>query len=289
LKQQIFGRAEIESPNQIPDRAELIVAENFKAYFIAPLVTKNKLLGVMEIYHGLPLVMSAEWLKFLETLAGQAAIAVDNATLFNNLQQSNLELSQAYDATIEGWSAALDLRDRETEGHTQRVTEMTIRLAERMGVSRQDLVHVRRGSLLHDIGKMGIPDRILLKPEALTDEERAIMYMHPLYAYQMLNHINYLAPALDVPLCHHEKWDGTGYPRGLKGEEIPLVARIFCIADVYDALTSDRPYRASWSKQKTLEHIRELSGTHFEPRVVEAFLNMVSEEKLTPDQDDLRS
>jgi len=277
LKQQIFGRAEIESPNQIPDRADLIVAENFKAYFIAPLVTKNKLLGVMEIYHGLPLVMTTEWLKFLETLAGQAAIAIDNATLFNNLQQSNLELSQAYDATIEGWSAALDLRDRETEGHTQRVTEMTIRLAERMGVSKQDLIHIRRGALLHDIGKMGIPDRILLKPEALTDEERMIMDMHPMYAYQMLTHITYLAPALDIPLCHHEKWDGTGYPRGLKGEEIPLAARIFCIVDVYDALTSDRPYRMAWVREKAIEHIRELSGTHFEPRVVKAFLTTLDE------------
>jgi len=289
LKQQIFGRAEIESPNQIPDRADLIVAENFKAYFIAPLVTKNKLLGVMEIYHGLPLVMTTEWLKFLETLAGQAAIAIDNATLFKNLQQSNLELSQAYDATIAGWSAALDLRDRETEGHTQRVTEMTVRLAERMGVSEQDLVHVRRGALLHDIGKMGIPDRILLKPEALTDEEQESMRMHPMYAYHMLKHITYLAPALDIPLCHHEKWDGTGYPRGLKNEEIPLSARIFCIADVYDALTSDRPYRAAWSKEKTLGYIRALTGTHFEPGVVDAFLNMLSEEQPMPDQDDSRS
>ena len=278
LKQQIFGRAEIESPNQVPDRAELITTENFAAYFIAPLVTKNKLLGAMEIYHRAPLIMTTEWLKFLETLAGQAAIAVDNSTLFKNLQQSNLELSQAYEATIEGWSAALDLRDRETEGHTRRVTEMTVRLAERLGFSKQELVNVRRGALLHDIGKMGVPDRILLKPDPLTDEEQALMQMHPAYAYQMLEHITHLAPSLDIPLSHHEKWDGTGYPRRLKGEEIPLTARIFCIVDVYDALSSDRPYRIAWSKEKVIEHIRTLSGTHFEPRIVEAFLAMLDEE-----------
>jgi HD-GYP domain-containing protein (c-di-GMP phosphodiesterase class II) len=278
LKQQIFGRAEIESPHQVPDREELIVTEKFSAYFMAPLVTKNKLLGAMEIYHLAPLVMTTEWLKFLETLAGQAAIAIDNATMFTNLQQSNLDLSEAYEATIEGWSAALDLRDRETEGHTRRVTEMTLRLAKRMGLSEQELVHVRRGALLHDIGKMGVPDRILLKPDPLTEEEETIMHMHPTYAYQMLEHITHLTPSLDIPLCHHEKWDGTGYPRGLKGEEIPLTARIFCVVDVYDALTSDRPYRIAWSKAQALDHIRTLTGSHFEPRVVDAFLAMLNDE-----------
>lgn len=277
LEQRIFGRAEIESPEQVSDRAELIRAEGFSAYFISPLVTKNKLLGALEIYHHTPLTVNKEWLKFLETLAGQAAIAIDNATLLKNLQQSNNDLSLTYEATIEGWSAALDLRDHETEGHTQRVTEMTVRLAERMGVSEQDLVHVRRGALLHDIGKMGVPDRILLKPDLLTEEEKALMQMHPAYAHRMLKHIVHLTPALDIPYCHHEKWDGTGYPRGLKREEIPLAARIFCIVDVYDALTSDRPYRAAWSKEHAVEHIRELSGSHFEPCVVEAFLSMLGE------------
>ena len=275
LRQQVFGRAEIESPDQVPDRAELIIAEKFEAYFIAPLVTKNKLLGALEIYHHAPLKMNTEWLKFLETLAGQAAIAIDNAMLFKNLQQSNAELNLSYEATIEGWSAALDLRDRETEGHTQRVAELTIRLAERMGASAQDLVHIRRGALLHDIGKMGVPDRILHKTDELTEEEWEIMRRHPDYACQMLKQIKHLASALDIPYCHHEKWDGTGYPRGLKGEEIPLAARIFCIVDVYDALTSDRPYRAAWPKEKTMEYIRELSGSHFEPRVVDVFLEMV--------------
>lgn len=277
-EQRIFGRAEIESPAEITDRAELITEENVVVYFIAPLVAKDKLLGALEVYHRAPIIMKTEWLKFLETLAGQTAIAIDNANLFAELQRSNADLTEAYDTTLEGWSTALDLRDKETEGHTKRVTEMTIRLAERMGVSPQDLIQIRRGALLHDIGKMGIPDRILLKPDKLTDEEWVLMHMHPTYAFQMLKPIAYLGLALDIPYCHHEKWDGTGYPRRLRGEEIPLGARIFCIVDVYDALTSDRPYRTAWPKEKALSHIRELSGTHFDPQVVDAFLKMMGEE-----------
>jgi len=282
---RILGRAEIEASDEVPDRARLIEEEDFRAYFIAPLIAKDQLLGALEIYHHAPLIMKTEWLKFLETLAGQAAIAIDNATLFADLQRSNADLTQAYDTTLEGWSVALDLRDKETEGHTQRVTEMSLSLAERMGVSPQDLVQIRRGALLHDIGKMGIPDRILLKPDKLTEDEWDLMRLHPIYAYQMLKPIAYLDGALDIPYCHHEKWDGTGYPRGLKGEEIPLGARIFSIVDVYDALTSDRPYRTAWPKDKVLRHIQKLSGTHFDPRVVEAFLKMVGEHQETLQKD----
>ncbi|MEA2575140.1 MAG: hypothetical protein QOH93_2438, partial [Chloroflexia bacterium] len=178
----------------------------------------------------------------------------------------------AYEATLEGWSHALDLRDKETEGHTQRVTEMTVRLAQELGAPEADVVQIQRGALLHDIGKMGIPDSILLKPGPLTEEEWEIMRKHPVYAYELLSPISFLRPALDIPYCHHEKWDGTGYPLGLKGEQIPLAARIFAVVDVYDALSSDRPYRKSWPQDKVLAHIRELSGTHFDPRIVEAFL-----------------
>jgi putative nucleotidyltransferase with HDIG domain len=274
-EQRIFGRAEIDSPSEIPTHSELIAEENFRAYFIAPLVAKDKLLGALEIYHRAPLIMKAEWLKFLEALAGQSAIAIDNAALLADLQRSNMDLTLAYDTTLEGWSRALDLRDKETEGHTKRVTEMTVKLAERMGVSSQDLVPIRRGALLHDIGKMGVPDRILLKPDVLTADEWEVMQLHPIYAYQMLKPITYLGGALDIPYCHHEKWDGTGYPRGLKGEDIPLGARIFCIVDVYDALTSNRPYRAAWPEEKALNHIRGLSGIHFDPCVVETFLEMI--------------
>jgi HD-GYP domain-containing protein (c-di-GMP phosphodiesterase class II) len=279
LERRILGRAELTSSDQIPDRSQVIRAENFAAYFIAPLSTKDKLLGALEIYHRTLLTPKTEWLKFLETVAGQAAIAIENATLFENLQRSNTELSLAYDATIEGWSAALDLRDRETEGHTQRVTEMTLRLAKAMGFSEQELVHVRRGALLHDIGKMGMPDRILLKPDKLTREEWEVMRKHPDYAYQLLERITYLSAALDIPHCHHEKWDGSGYPRGLKESNIPLAARIFAVVDVYDALTSDRPYRNGWSHEKAVNYIQEQSGSHFDPQVVDAFIKMVREGK----------
>ena len=256
---------------------ELLATENFKAFYAAPLLAKGQIKGVLEVFHRAPLSPDADWVDFLETLAGQAAIAIDNATLFDGLQRSNVELSLAYDATIEGWSRALDLRDKETEGHTRRVTEMTLQLSQAMGLSEGELVHVRRGALLHDIGKMGVPDAILLKPGRLTDEEWAIMRKHPVYAYEMLLPITYLRPALDIPHCHHEKWDGTGYPRGLKGEQIPLAARVFAIVDVWDALCSDRPYRPAWPVEKVREHVRALSGTHFDPRVVEAFLRMVGE------------
>jgi len=213
----------------------------------------------------------------MEALAGQAAIAIDNATLFDDLQRSNVELALAYDTTLEGWSRALDLRDKETEGHTQRVAEMTLKLARAMGFSEDELVQVRRGALLHDIGKMGVPDAILLKPGKLTDEEWEIMRRHPVYAYKLLRPIAYLRPALDIPYFHHEKWDGTGYPRGLKGAQIPLAARLFAVVDVWDALRSDRPYRRGWPEEKVRDHIRSLAGTHFDPQVVEEFLSLRDE------------
>jgi putative nucleotidyltransferase with HDIG domain len=255
-------------------RSKLFTNEDFITYFAVPLIAKGQVKGVLELFHRNLLETDPEWLEFLETVADQAAIAIDNATLFNELQRSNIELIRAYDTTIEGWSRAMDLRDKETEGHTQRVTEMTLRIARVMGIKEEDLVHVKRGALLHDIGKMGIPDNILLKPGPLTNEEWEIMKRHPQYAYEMLYPIEYLRTALDIPYCHHEKWDGTGYPKGLKGEEIPLAARIFAVVDVWDALSSDRPYRPAWQKEMILEHIRSLVGSHFDPKVVEIFLKM---------------
>ncbi len=249
--------------------------ENFLSYFGLPLIAKGKVKGVLEVFHRVPLHPYSEWLDFLNTLAGQAAIAIENTTLFENLQQSNRELSQAYDATIEGWSRALDLRDKETEGHTQRVTEMTNHLARRFDFTEEELSHMRWGALLHDIGKMGVPDNILLKPEPLTETEWITMRKHPEYAYDVLKPIDFLAPALDIPYYHHEKWDGTGYPRGMKGEEIPMAARLFAVVDVWDALRSDRPYRPAWSEEETLVYIREQAGRHFDPQVVEAFLKMI--------------
>lgn len=191
---------------------------------------------------------------------------------------AEVRLEQAYDSTLEGWARALELRDELTEGHTRRVTDLTLKLARRLGLSEERLVHIRRGAILHDIGKMGIPDSILHKPGPLTAEEEAIMRQHPQLAYDMLRRIEFLRPALDIPYCHHEKWDGTGYPRRLKGEEIPLAARLFAIADVYDALTSDRPYRPAWSRESTLEHIRSQAGSYFDPSLVRLFLEMMQEE-----------
>jgi putative nucleotidyltransferase with HDIG domain len=258
-------------------RSDQLAAEGFVTYVGVPLVAKGQVKGVLEIFQRSPFMPDEEWLNFLEALAQQAAIAIDNAQLFESLQRSNMDLVLAYDATIEGWSRALDLRDEETEGHTQRVTELTLRLARAMGVSEVELVHIRRGALLHDIGKMGVPDRILLKPGPLTAEEKEVMRRHPQYAYDMLWPIEHLRPALDIPYCHHERWDGSGYPRQLKGEQIPLAARIFAVVDVFDALTSDRPYRPAWPREKALEHIRRQAGRHFDPRVVEVFLRLIEE------------
>ena len=195
-----------------------------------------------------------------------------------NVEDAHAQLLSAYDATIEGWSRALDLRDKETEGHTQRVTKTTEKLALMAGISPEDLINIRRGSLLHDIGKMGVPDSILFKPDQLTDEEWVIMRKHPQYAYEMIQPIEYLRPALDIPYCHHEKWDGTGYPRGLKGEEIPLSARLFALVDVWDALCSDRPYRSAMPKADALEYIRSQAGTHFDPALTRLFIDHIKGE-----------
>ncbi len=248
--------------------------EDFARYDGLPLIEKGKVLGVLELFQRKLVDHDKEWHDFLSALAGRAAIAINDTQLFEGLQRSNIELRLAYDATIEGWSHALDLRDKETEGHTQRVAALTAQLASSFGLGEAELVQVRWGGLLHDIGKMGVPDRILLKPGPLTDEEWVAMKQHPTFAHDMLSPIGYLSKALDIPYCHHEKWDGTGYPRGLKGENIPLTARLFAVVDVWDALTSDRPYRPAWTEAEALKHIREESGKHFDPQVVQAFLKL---------------
>jgi len=261
-------------------RLGLLEGEGFITYYGVPLLAKGHVKGVLEIFHRSPLEPDEDWFEFLDALSLQAAIAIDNNSLFHALEQSNIELALAYDSTIEGWSDALDYKDKETEGHSQRVAEMTLRIAREMGMSEEDIVHVRRGALLHDIGKMGIPDSILLKPESLTEEEWKIMRLHPVYSFELLSKIVYLRPALDIPYCHHEKWDGTGYPRGLKGEQIPLSARIFAVVDVWDALCSDRPYRPAWSEEKAREHILSLLGIQFDPKVVEVFMRVITKKKV---------
>jgi len=255
-------------------RSQHFAREGFRAHYVTPLATKGQVIGVLEVFHRAPLRPDAEWMDFFAALAEQAAIAIENARLFSDLQRSNDELAVAYDATIEGWVSALDLRDKETEGHTQRVTEVTLELARLMGFSDGDLVHVRRGALMHDIGKMGVPDAILQKPGPLTEEERAIMERHAQYAHEWLHPIRFLRPALDIPYCHHERMDGSGYPRGLKGTDIPLSARIFAVVDVWDALRSERVYRSAWPEERVIEYLKSLSGTLLDAQVVSAFMEL---------------
>ncbi len=284
LSDEVLGRAVSERRLiNIPDlrevkdtfhRAGILSDEGFVSYYAVPIVAKGYVNGVLEIVHRIPFHPDQDWLNFLDILATQAAVVIDDAMLFDELRHANVELMTAYDRTIEGWSRALDLRDKETEGHSRRVTDMTVKVAAAMGIGKEELANIRRGALLHDIGKMGIPDRILLKPVPLTDKEWVIMRKHPAYAYELLWPIINLRSAIDIPYCHHEKWDGTGYPRGLRGDQIPLAARIFTVVDVWDAMIFDRPYRKGWAKEKALEYIRSNAGIHFDPKVAEVFLGM---------------
>ncbi|MGE5464042.1 MAG: GAF domain-containing protein [Syntrophothermus sp.] len=273
LRQSILHITDLQNAPEAKNEI-LIRREGFVTYIGIPLIVKGQIKGVFEIYHRSSLLPTLDWMEFLHTLAGQAAIAIDSSQLFENLQRSNQELRQAYDTTLEGWARALELRDRETEGHTRRVTKLTLSLARYMGVSDKELVNIHRGVLLHDIGKMGVPDHILKKTGKLTDEEWREMRQHPVYAYNLLSPISYLRGALDIPYCHHEHWDGSGYPRGLKGEQIPLSARIFSVIDVWDAMLSDRPYRQAWPREKVTRHIRDIAGTILDPNIVEIFFKM---------------
>lgn len=257
---------------------ERVVAEarQLRSVLYVPLVFKGKAIGVI-IVGALRVLrdFSEEDVDLCRTLAAQISLAVSNARLFEDAELAAAELRCAYDATLEGWSLALELRDEQTSGHTERAAALAVELAEVLGIPEAQLAHVRRGALLHDIGKMAVPDAILRKPGALNDAEWAIMRRHPEYAHKFLSQIEYLEPALDIPYYHHERWNGTGYPMGLKGDQIPLPARIFAVIDVYDALTSDRPYRKAWSHEQALGHIQLQAGIHFDPQVVEAFMRRV--------------
>ena len=250
--------------------------EGFVSSVVEPLTAKGNTIGVLQVFNRSKIEEDRDWIICFEGLGNQIAIAIDSANTLADLKRSNTDLIQSYDDTIEGWSRGMDLRDKETEGHTLRVTEMTLLLAKEYGMEKSDLVNVRRGALLHDMGKLGIPDSILLKPGKLTDEEWVIMRKHPQFALDMLMPIAYLRPALDIPYSHHEKWDGSGYPQGLKEKQIPLTARMFAVVDVWDALRSDRPYREAWPEEKVIEHIKAGSGSHFDPEVVEIFMKIIN-------------
>ena len=251
-------------------------AENFSSYYAVPLNAKGRCIGVLEVFRRVNKKTDQEWEEFLGALGQQTAIAIENGQLVEKLTRTNREMSFAYDRTIEGWARALDFRDHITGEHTQKVKEWTMIMAQAMGIrDPETLTHIRRGATLHDIGKIGVPDQILNKPGPLNDEEWKIMRQHPVFARDVLYPIEFLRPSIDIPYSHHERWDGTGYPQGLKGKEIPLVARIFAVIDVFNAITSERPYSKPWPKEKAIDHIREQSGTHFDPDVVQVFLKNV--------------
>lgn len=256
-----------------PDRAPVFATAGIGSVIGVPVLWRGEVLGSLFVNHEVPGRFGADDVETVRLFAEQAAVAIANARLVGDLKSAAEELASAYDATLEGWVRALDLRDSETEGHTQRVVERTVDLARRAGMDGAALVHVRRGALLHDIGKVGIPDRILQKAGPLTDEEWKVMRLHPAYAQEMLGGIGFLRPALDIPVAHHEKWDGTGYPLGLRGEQIPLAARVFAVVDIWDALISDRPYRKAVPAPQVRDYLRTIAGTNLEPRLVELFLS----------------
>jgi HD-GYP domain-containing protein (c-di-GMP phosphodiesterase class II) len=255
----------------------ILEQEGFDDYYATPLITKGKVHGVLEVYHRSRQEHSADWHEFLELLAGEAAIAIENAKLFEELQRSNLDLTRDYDTTIEMLVKAMELRKPGVFGHSRRLIEMTLRLARQFGLNDEQLVSTRRGAYLHDIGMLAIPDAILLKPTELDEAEWGLIRQHPQAGVNLLSAVHFLRDAMDIPLCHHENWDGSGYPRQLKGEQIPLTARIFTIVDVWDSLQSVRPYREAWPEEQVMEYLRQQSGVQFDPKIVDSFLHMLSE------------
>ncbi len=257
----------------LPDEIRAIMqSEGFETYYGIPLIASGNIVGVLELFLRGGMPTDAEWLNYLDGLAAHVAAAIEKVSLIEDLRRGNAELTRAYDGVIEAWSRALALRRHEPQDHARRVTEQTLALARLAGVRPEQLIHIRRGAMLHDIGKIALPDDVLLKAEPLSESDQAIVRRHPLHACELISPIEHLRPAMDIPYCHHERWDGSGYPRGLKGDEIPLAARIFSIIDVHDALTSDRPYRKAWPQDKALDFIREHAGTAFDPALVKIFL-----------------
>ena len=257
-----------------------------RAAIIAPMFFQREVVGVIQVMSNRLNAYTQQHLHLIETACTQLAVASNNAMLYRQAQEeinerivAQRKLQESYDSTLMGWVAALERREKETAGHSKRVTELALRFAEKLNIPKEDRIHIWRGALLHDVGKLVIPDSILLKQGSLDEEEWEIMRMHGEYAYEWLSSIDYLKPVLDIPRYHHERWDGSGYPKGMKGEEIPLSARMFTLIDQYDALTNDRPYRKAWRKRKVLNYLREQSGKEFDPILVDVFINMIQENK----------
>jgi len=264
------------SNTTLPDwtRARLDNNDRVEFYGAAPMVSGNKLIGILEVFARHPVEKDKGWLEHFQSMALQATITLENEDMIQGIQRANTELEQAYEGTLIGWARALELRDKETRGHSERMMDLTVRLGRRLGMHADEMEVMARGVLLHDIGKMGVPDYILHKPGPLTDDEWVVMRQHPQFAFNLLKNIPYLSGALEVAFCHHEHWDGTGYPRGLQRDEIPFSARVFAIVDVWDALTHDRPYRPAWTEEEALDFIQSQSGLQFDPKVVKAFVKM---------------
>jgi putative nucleotidyltransferase with HDIG domain len=273
---EIVIAPEVDLDHSSNGHRNLFELEGFQSYISVPLIAKDELKGVLELFFREPAHPQQDWMESLRSFANQAAIAIDNIMVFSDLQQANIDLHMTYNKTLEGWAKALELRDAETEGHSRRVSELAGVLGQNLGLGDRELVHLYWGALLHDIGKLGIPDQVLHKKEPLTKKERELIEQHPYFGRELLREIEYLQPAIDILYYHHEKWDGTGYPQGLMGDQIPLKARIFAVIDVYDALCSDRPYRKAWPEDKAIEYIRDQAGKHFDPEVVDIFLKVVN-------------
>lgn len=285
IEETVFSKAPVYLPDAriatLSDAEKIIVDERgLVSILYFPLLLKESAIGVFILGTTDRIrQFTKDEIDLSYVLSFQVSLAIANAQLYKKAQEAILDLTQAYDATLEGWSRVLDMRDRVTDKHTHRVADLTVALAERMGIPKSELGHIRRGALLHDIGKMAIPDAILQKEGELSESELAVMKTHPERAFQILSQIGYLAPAMEIPYCHHEKWDGSGYPRQLKGAQIPLAARLFTVVDVFDALTSDRPYRKAWSTERALQYLQEQSGKHFFPEAVRAFSDMLREQE----------
>ena len=275
LEQRIVSVPIFEGRVENSEFAALLAEEKLIAQHCVPIIIAGKTVGVLEVFQREAFTPSQDWLDLFDAIAMQTGLALDYNSIYFDLQKAYLDLELSYQATIEGWSAAIDFRDEETEGHSRRVAALTIALAVKLGASKEEVTSIQRGALLHDVGKIGIPDSVLKKAGPLDEKEWILMRRHPLIANEMLAGIPYLAPSLDIPLYHHERWDGSGYPEGLIGENIPFAARLFAIIDVFDALTSDRPYREAWTKEATLLYIHDQAGKLFDPKLVASFLDMM--------------
>jgi HD-GYP domain-containing protein (c-di-GMP phosphodiesterase class II) len=256
-----------------------LTEEGFRSYLALPLIGHNDFLGILEFFWNRIPDIQIQDMEFLQRVTEQISLTMERSAIVRDLRRSNEGLILTYNAMIEGLSRALELRDIETEGHTRRVSVLMMRFGEHMQIPSTQWDAIKQGALLHDIGKLGIPDAILLKPGSLTQREREVMQQHAMYGYNILAPIINLRQTLDIALYHHERWDGSGYPYSLVGEQIPLVARLFAVVDVFDALTSDRPYRPAWSHQQAVEYLREQAGRLFDPHVVQLFLEIVDQQK----------